>query len=113
VAEDVVTTQHDDPRVATSSRSPLPWHWTPLEMDGDDVINGAMLWTGERSVFTVDCGDWNSLSDADAAFIVRAVNSHDDLLAACKLALETHDDAVERERRRDVVRAAIAKAEAV
>lgn len=43
----------------------------------------------------------------------RLLTSHADLLAACKLALETGaDDAAERERRRDIVRAAIARAEA-
>lgn len=54
-------------------------------------------------------------SEANAAFIVRACNAHDDLLAACKAALADRfgadDPCVDADPITDQLRAALAKAE--
>jgi hypothetical protein len=65
------------------THSPLPWSFTPNVFDGDDALKAVSLRdeTG-KSVFTVDHGDFNGLSDANAEFIVQAVNSYESLLTS-------------------------------
>ena len=83
---------------------------------------------GEFSVFSQQAGEtvarivpWSRIADeADAQFIVRACNSHEDLLAACMAALLQSDESLAEyggfrlpaaQRIYDMVSAAIAKAE--
>lgn len=77
------TTQEDDVE-GTKGSTPRPWICLGLG-DGreDEPIYSSD--TQQRPVATAhhwDDYDWNAL--ANAAFIVRACNAHDDLLAACK-----------------------------
>jgi hypothetical protein len=84
---------------------------------GDGLLIQPLPWRAEWRLdlaAVIDCQGVAVLGGVtrdEANFIVTACNSHYDLLACCKLALEVHPDADERERRRDIVRAAIARAE--
>lgn len=85
------------------SPMPLPWRQGPdyrfdIESPHGRVASG--------------CPEFSPQADANAEYIVRAANAFPDLLAACKLALETVSDYNDAERRRSIVRAAISKAEA-
>jgi hypothetical protein len=65
----------------TQSHTPLPWKYTPDSKEKDglwDVIVGA---NGEQVIYGIayeGCSFENE--EADAAFIVRAVNAHEELL---------------------------------
>lgn len=81
-----------------SEHSKLPWGVAP-----EDDENGVSY------IFDSDESTVCTLTREDAEFIVRAVNSHDDLLEACKLFV-TECCGCECNRCRPA-RAAIAKAE--
>lgn len=73
----------------SADHSPLPWTVRPCERDGESVISGAEPRDANgRTVFTVDLGDYCGLSEETAALIVTAVNAHEELLAACKRAID-------------------------
>lgn len=101
-----------------AARTPLPWDWfhdagcgLPCIYGPDDAAV-AMLdpWTSEE--------DKDGIAEADAAFIVRACNSHYELLEACSAWIDWlkpdtpwREDAADYETRMlDAMRAAIAKA---
>lgn len=72
--------------MVSQEHSPLPWHWWYAELDGDPVMDGAHTATlddanGSSVVFHE--ARWRIDQD-DAEFIVRACNSHYELLAALK-----------------------------
>lgn len=87
-----------------------------------DILRHELPW---KAVFvggswdvTTDTGDPRDefsvleyATEADCKFIASACNSHADLLAACKAALNGGGSAGEWERTREVIRAAVAKAE--
>lgn len=59
-----------------------------------------------------DCGSRSdSIAQANAAFIVRACNSHDKLLEACKTALWELQGNLEHGTAKPIIEAAIAEAE--
>ena len=74
------------------SHTPTPWGWWPHSCDGviseDSTANHVAYVTRmpERGHPRFD--DLVALRNANAEFIVRACNSHDALLAACKRMLE-------------------------
>lgn len=88
----------------------LPWAWNEY---------GTTLMAGAESVLDIGGGydgQWGGKrpSDADAEFIVRAANAHDDLLAACKEFVRKCECGEARSRRSYAqMKAAIAKAEGV
>lgn len=78
-----------------SGHTPTPWHIVPPDEPYADItIAGARdiarLWLDDAPVH-----DFNCQQSSNAEFIVRAVNAHDDLLAACEDALSTMRVAVE------------------
>lgn len=83
-----------------NKHTPIPWH-IANNGRGTDIYHRSFE---EKRVVTIV----NDLREQDAAFIVRAVNSHNDLLEACKFVAfhlqENHD-------LRGVLLTAIAKAE--
>lgn len=98
----------------TPSHTPLPWH---IELD----LHGYSIWGG-RTSREIDrvanlCGDkdFDHIANANAAFIVKAVNNYDQMLAALRkiadplgFPLQSSGDV---ERLTDCAREAIAKAE--
>lgn len=65
------------------------------------------------ALVAVGCGHPNDQDEANARFIVRAANCHDDLLEAAELALKVIDDdpsVDDWDAACDIIRAAIAKA---
>ncbi len=64
-----------------NEHTPTPWGWGTREKDTICGDGGAGLVLERRS------GESRRLSKQDWDFALRAVNSHDDLLAACKAAL--------------------------
>lgn len=68
----------------TPHTQPAPHTAVPWESDGLNIHESA----SSHRVLATTCGDLietkKEESDANAAFIVRAVNSHADLLAACQ-----------------------------
>ena len=90
-----------------TAHSPTPWH---VDADTPSRIYGSDGYVVARTHFGGACP---ALNAANAAFIVQAVNAHDDLLAACEAAcadLPTATEADDRERILTTLRAAIAKA---
>lgn len=91
-AGDAAAAARAEVTAALTNHSPLPWRWTPCETEDGDPISGAQLVRSDsKPVWSVDCGDYLGLSDADAEFIVRAVNCHDELVAALKALAERHE----------------------
>lgn len=107
-----------------ATHTPVPWH---IEEDGDalwihDALN-ATIADVPPSMVMMDGGDYELTDEdrANAEFIVRACNAHDDLLAACEQAL-AYFAVIEKANRgktwpahsekvnADIMRAAIAKA---
>lgn len=98
--------------------TPTPWNTTEPQ---PGVKIAIMAQDGQHVADVIDQGlgvDTANMK-ANADFIVRAVNSHEDLLAACKQAMgafvnhldyDCNESSVERESYR-ALRAAIAKAE--
>ena len=66
-----------------SDHSPLPW--TCENRHGYDYE----IWSGENEIVSVGAG---TDAEADAAFIVRACNAHDSLVAACEALLNFFGD---------------------
>lgn len=69
------------------NHTPTPWKFTHHTNIGGDQM--ARI-DDEKGIFLAGVSDMNlidhSLRDANAAFIVRAVNAHEELLEAAKLA---------------------------
>lgn len=91
VVSDAIPAQH----------SPLPWRVdTPNDPDGDRVYGIA-----NRDWIVADiyqCDDTplaEDVAEANAEFIVRACNSHADLLAALKIAVDVAESWIESELR--------------
>lgn len=83
------------------AHTPTPWH-----------VNGLDCIASVRGNLTIAAKVYRP--EVDAEFIVRAVNAHDDLLAACKYVEQFCDDPMNREQMNTIgkrLRAAIAKAE--
>lgn len=94
-----------------AQRTPGPWHLGLKQ--AEQIIYDSHGWAICNC--TVYHGHESAEPKANAAFIVRACNSHDDLLAAIKavIALDSCTIAMQRSDPRAVaLRAAIAKAEA-
>ena len=102
------------------THTPTPWS-IGHSMERNYIYGGgshlACIGSRENGFFIHDDGSLNE-SEANAAFIVRAVNSHDDLLEALEtlLALDTDGEAgcridpIEYGRALAMARAAVAKA---
>jgi len=71
--------------------SPIPWKVAEDHKGLADIVAA----DGTVVVWTID-GAYGSQIEANADFIVQAVNAHESLLAACKLALvgEADDDTI-------------------
>jgi hypothetical protein len=91
-----------------TAHTPGPWEIIAMPDGQSDIIGVAE--TGER-ICEFPYGFTDEKEAADAAFIVRACNAHDELLAVAQMALDLcanmnwNDDALARN-----ARAAIAKA---
>ena len=90
------------PTRTTTEATPRPW----------EVLTGAF---GKTQVFPVAAGPARCLNEADARLIVRAVNAHESLLAACKVGLARIESDIESTNNKtsdgDQLRAAISLAE--
>ena len=68
----------------------IPWHWTSCETekepDGEiTVYRCADIKDAKNEpIFHIDMDGYMGLDDATAAFIVRAVNAHQELVDICK-----------------------------
>ena len=62
--------------------TPIPWIVKP-DMGNLDIVSGDVVVAEITALMGVDEGD-----HANADFIVKAVNCHDELVAACKESLE-------------------------
>ena len=85
--------------MSEAKHTPLPWKWTPEGRGEWDDITGLEGADGTKIITLKDvypgyseCGEdlIMEIDPKNAAFIVRAVNSHDELLAACEAALAEH-----------------------
>ena len=112
--KEIASTPNPDAKTLYSQGySPLPWQarntprgdWFIIAESGEAKIDVAHLESD---------GDIFANPEADAAFIVQAVNAHDELVAACKKALQqlAVEDALygEIEAVQNQLRAALAKA---
>lgn len=76
-----------------TKHSPLPWKSTAWERGGEQVHDECAIhdangeWVGDTVIDHDSSTATSATPHANAAFIVNAVNSHDDLLAACKAIL--------------------------
>ena len=68
----------------TPSQDKTVWTYEPSEIDGDDVISAADILKDGKSIFTLDCGEFNGIPDEIAKEIIDGLNS----LSKCKEALE-------------------------
>lgn len=74
--------------MADAKHTPTPWH-AGHDEDGHLVFNSDL----SAVVAGTDTDEGNYETEhANAEFIVRAVNSHADLLAACELVIRQHDE---------------------
>ena len=80
----------------------LPWHWwiedhSMATLSGQDELRDHVMSVSPCKNCIVEgespFGKCTMPSEADAAFIVQACNSHDDLVAACKAAI-AYDNAI-------------------
>lgn len=110
--------------MADSKHTPLPWRFAPAggNMSKNYAQPFAIAQAGEANLIGGCFGDvrgGHDVAEANAAFIVRAVNAHDELVGALREGVEIEQgDLVGREWKEAVhawlskARAAIAKAEA-
>jgi len=73
-----------------TKRTPSPW-----TLESGRAVGSVIAEVGDYSITAPDdVHDWsnNFVEQADAEFIVRACNAHDELLEACKLLLSGADD---------------------
>lgn len=90
-----------------AAHSPTPW-----------TSGSSAIFAGKKCIGVTDCDSSTpNVERANAAFIVRAVNAHDDLVAALKAAkseLEAYEQAATGETYNSTqINAALAKAEAL
>ncbi len=90
------------------AHSPLPWKLDVWTIENTGAY--ASIVAGDVEFGRIDNGDAEAMSRADAELIVRAVNSHADMLAALKAVIHNNDSILTIEVY-DAVAAAIAKAE--
>ena len=105
----------------TQTSKATPWPWTASNApDGSGIPGWNIFGADGRCVCSMMDADaaTTRINPANASLIVRAVNSHADLLAACKDALNNLDRSLRGERGgfrplevSKTLRAAIAKAE--
>ncbi|MGE3526634.1 MAG: hypothetical protein AB7I33_12010 [Gemmatimonadales bacterium] len=96
--------------------TPLPWRVAALDAGDVSIVSGPE-YPGCEFVVTDGTGAFNAVGANDAALIVRAVNAHDDLVYAVKLALEHWhkwriQDDPNVQGAEEAMKAALAKAEA-
>ena len=74
----------------TEQHTPLPWRTARAgERIGfaDAHITGANRRPVATTLYPLAKSDWRAEDEANARFIVQACNAHDELLAACRLAI--------------------------
>lgn len=80
----------------SSAHTPTPWHVGLSECPG--VYGGEQHWAifgpGTTGVIADIEGGLGAKSEANAGFIVRACNNHEELLTACKMSLQDAKDAL-------------------
>ena len=80
----------------TSAHAPTPWHTGLSECAG--VYGGEQHWAilgpNTTGIMADLEGGLGAKSKANAEFIVRACNNHDELLTACKMSLQDAKDAL-------------------
>jgi hypothetical protein len=93
--------QYGPPLATAAENQPIRAQHTPgpwgIERTNDTNWIGPLRTSGDGKVAAIVCStdreglrpDVLARNDADAAFIVRAVNAHDELVAALKRAVET------------------------
>lgn len=87
--------------------TPTPWRWAVREHDG--IVSILSNDTDMLSVASMN--DYDHMpAEANAEFIVRAVNSHADMLAALEYIVAWNPKTWSAEKARDMAKAAIAKA---
>jgi len=69
-----------------TQHSPLPWNFEHFETrkKGDEIFSAGALISTENDVRFVIA---DKITQMDAAFIVKCVNAHDELIGALKLAV--------------------------
>jgi len=103
----------------SGKHAPLPWSVEQEDSGGLAVLAADGLLAADCSIIFMGEGRSEEVCGANAELIVRAVNAHDDLFAACREAIEwTIHDPNCRSRRNEGcdchmgrIEAAIAKAE--
>jgi hypothetical protein len=93
----------------TDTHTPLPWR---ISQERNRTIIFGGTGRGAQWVAIIATTDDPDTDAANAAFIVRAVNSHAALLAACQLALEVVENEWGLGHTAQVLQAAIARATA-
>lgn len=109
-----------------AEHSPLPWTQKPEELtkDGYHIAGRSPILISDsdgsvaKAYRMTEASGRCKVAEANAEFIVRAANSFDDLVAACKASMEfvTQDMAIDLEQKNAVLtvvkqlRAALAKA---
>ena len=84
-------------RIMKTKHTPTPWVYEGRISPSGWGLTG--MWAGDQQVFGDQPGwdsQWEPPRKEDAAFIVRACNSYDQLLAACKAALPVLIEACEQ-----------------
>ena len=91
-----------EPKTMKPQHTPLPWKANDtylLDSNGDTIGK-------------LNQGDGLEMAKSDAAFIVRAVNAHDELIGTLHgILMAIEDDVFDGQRAREVIEAALAKAE--
>jgi hypothetical protein len=70
----------------SAQHTPTPWGAEPKGGKGSWIKGASGEWAA------LSCGDEDATADANAEFICRAVNAHDDLVAALKYARDKADE---------------------
>src|SRR5258706_13213672 len=68
----------------SAAHTPTPWEWDGTPWNYDNTQESPWIISDSEAVLTGEI----KCSHANAEFIVRACNAHDDLLAACKEAYD-------------------------
>lgn len=96
-----------------TNHTPTPWNTARVFVDSnqDDILLFGK--NSDKSAHTIaDCGVWSDPTDqANAQFIVHAVNNHDSLLKACKTLQEWLNSHFGTSEHRKLIDDAIAQAE--
>lgn len=86
--------------------TPLPWRAELADIDDEDEDGNPIQYgpAGVTPIFTIDCGEYHGLSNADASYIVAAANAVPRLIAESERLLRRIEDLRARLPRHPLVR---------